>query len=201
MAATLEYTLFRLLDAILSRLPFGAARRVGAVLGIIAMEVFRYRRTVTLDNLTTAFPDLPHATLLRYARGAYKNYGTAIMELFWTSRATAAELKEKVLLRNPSVVFDALSRGKGLILLSAHFGSWELLLSGLRLHFPQRFVAIAQRQANDRINDFIDLRRCRFDNLIVSMGPSVREVMRALRDREIILVLGDQKRTKRVDIC
>jgi Kdo2-lipid IVA lauroyltransferase/acyltransferase len=196
MSASLEYALFRLLDATLSRLPFGAARRLGSALGLIAMEVLRFRRRITLDNLSHAFPELPRSEILRYARGAYKNYGTAIMELFWTSRASIDELKEKVHLRNPSVPFDALAREKGLIILSAHFGSWEFLLNGLRLHLPQRFVAIAQRQSNTRIGEFIDSRRRRFDNKIAYMGPNVREIVQALRDKEIILILGDQSGSK-----
>jgi Kdo2-lipid IVA lauroyltransferase/acyltransferase len=191
-----EYTLFRLLDAVLSRLPFGAARRIGSVLGLIAMEVFRFRRTITLDNLTHAFPDLPQSQILRIARGAYRNYGTAIMELFWSGRATVDELKDKVHFRNPSVAFDALARGKGLILLSAHFGSWEFILNGVRVRFPQRFFAVAQRQSNERIANYIDARRQRFDNKILYMGPNVREIVQALRDKEIIILLGDQSASK-----
>ncbi len=196
MAARIEYALFRLLEAILSRLPFGAARRVGTFLGLVAMEVFRFRRAVTLENLTHAFPELPRSEILRRARGAYRNYGTAIMELFWTGRATPEALVDKVHLRDPAIVLEACSRGTGLILLSAHFGSWEFLLSGVRLQFPRRFVAIVQRQANQYIDAFLDARRQRFDNLMIPMGPSVREVLRALRNGELLLMLGDQSGSK-----
>jgi len=112
--------------------------------------------------------------------------------MLWAGEQSPDVLRSCIIPRNIEVLRDALAGGHGAILMSAHFGSWEFLLSGLKLHIPEPFVAIAQRQRNERIDAMIDSRRRRFDVVTVPMGPSVREVLRALSEGKVVLILGDQ---------
>jgi len=192
MSTTIEYLLFRLIGHLARVMPYGAARHIGHALGLGVLYLTGYRKRITLDNLTRAFPDASPAWVHNVMRGAYKNYGSAIVEMFWAGGRPAENLKAKVRLRNPEVLHDALQRNAGMILMSAHFGSWEFMLNGLRLHIPARFAAIVQRQRNERIDAFIDAQRRRFDVETIAMGPSVREVLRALREKKVVVILGDQ---------
>jgi KDO2-lipid IV(A) lauroyltransferase len=192
MTTTIEYLLFRLVGRLARFVPYGAARRIGNALGLGVLYLTGYRKRITLDNLTHAFPDASPAWIRNVMRGAYKNYGSAIVEMFWAGPRSAEALKAKVHLRNPGILHGALQRKTGLILLSAHFGSWEFMLNGLRLHIPARFAAIVQRQRNARIDAFIDEQRRRFDVETIAMGPSVREVLRALKEKKAVVILGDQ---------
>lgn len=192
MIPFLEYAAFRVLAAIVTRLPYSVAGALGTTLGLAVLYLTRYRRAVTLDNLAHAFPEMSDDERLEITRGAYANYGRAIVEMLWAGGQRADTLKAKVHPRNPELVHEALSRGRGLILISAHFGSWELLLTGLKLHVPVPWVAIVQRQRNERIDAMIDSRRRRFDVQTVPMGPSVREVLKGLQEGKVVLILGDQ---------
>ena len=192
MSTTIEYLLFRLVGWLARFVPYGAARHIGHALGLGVLYLTGYRKRITLDNLTHAFPDASPAWVRTVMRGAYKNYGSAIVEMFWAGGRSAETLKAKVHLRNPGILHSALQRDAGLILLSAHFGSWEFMLNGLRLHIPARFAAIVQRQRNERIDAFIDEQRRRFDVETIAMGPSVREVLRALKEKKAVVILGDQ---------
>jgi len=174
----LEYAAFRVLAAIVTRLPYSVAGALGTTLGLAVLYLTRYRRAVTLDNLAHAFPEMSDDARLGITRGAYANYGRAIVEMLWAGGQRADTLKAKVHPRNPELVHEALSRGRGLILISAHFGSWELLLTGLK--------------RNERIDAMIDSRRRRFDVQTVPMGPSVREVLKGLQEGKVVLILGDQ---------
>ena len=192
MIPFLEYVAFRALAALVSHLPYSWAGGLGTTLGLAVMYLTGYRRSVTMDNLTHAFPEKSSDELRRIARGAYRNYGRAILEMLWAGGQPADALKEKIHPRDMHIVHQALNGGRGLILLSAHYGSWEFLLSGLRLHIPAPFLAIAQRQRNERIDAMIDSRRRRFDVTTVPMGPSVREVLKGLKAGKVVLILGDQ---------
>lgn len=192
MIPAFEYAAFRVLAAIVTRLPYSVADALGTTLGLAVLYLTRYRRAVTLDNLAHAFPEKGDEARLLIARGAYANYGRAIVGMLWAGGQSAGTLKAKVHPRNPELVQEALSRGRGLILLSAHFGSWELLLTGLKLHIAVPWIAIVQRQRNERIDAMIDSRRRRFDVQTVPMGPSVREVLRGLQEGKVVLILGDQ---------
>ena len=99
-------------------------------------------------------------------------------------------------IRNVDVLHDALTRKKGLILLSAHYGSWELIISALRLHVGHPFVIVVQHQRNRKIDKLINSYRCRFDNSTVPLGPSVRELIKALQEGRVVAMLADQSGPK-----
>ena len=189
---TLEYVLFRILRWCARHLSFRGTGRVGAVLGYLAFSVFGYRKQTTLDNLTKAFPDASRQEILRIARGAYRNYGIALVEMMWSASAPEEQLRKILRPVNMEIATGAFQRNKGLILLSGHYGSWELIVTSLRLHLGLPTVVIVQHQRNGRIDRLIDADRRRFDTTTVPMGPSVREVLKTLLDRKMVAMLGDQ---------
>jgi KDO2-lipid IV(A) lauroyltransferase len=197
MSELVEYYLFILLSQIARRLPYRAAGTIGALLGIVVFTLTGFRRKITLDNLTQAFPEMSGKELRRVARGAYRNYGIAVVEMLWSLGASEENLAGKVRLRNADCMLTAIRARKGTLLLSAHFGSWELLVSAMRLRLGEPFVMIAQHQRNGRIDAFIEDARCRFGNTAVSMGPvSVRRVLDALGAGKVVCILGDQAASK-----
>jgi KDO2-lipid IV(A) lauroyltransferase len=192
----LEYLPFRLLAWLAGGLTFRGAGRVGRFLGNVAFRCTSFRQQVTRENLTKAFPLLPAEEITRIAAGAYRNYATTLLEMLWAGTASEEELRAVLRLANPSVPRDALARGKGLILLSGHFGSWELIVNALALHLGSPVHVIVQRQRNTRINGLIDRRRRRFGSTTVEMGNAVREAVKALRNGKIVALLGDQSGSK-----
>jgi KDO2-lipid IV(A) lauroyltransferase len=94
------------------------------------------------------------------------------------------------------VPLDALARGKGLILLSGHFGAWEFIVTSMSLRLGRPVVAIAQPQRNRYIDAVITANRNRFGSGTVTMHESVREVMKLLRAGKIVGMLGDQSGSK-----
>jgi KDO2-lipid IV(A) lauroyltransferase len=114
------------------------------------------------------------------------------MHMLWAGGQTAERLRQRVRLVHGERLQEALAEGRGAILMSAHFGSWEFLLNAMKLHIPTSFLAIVQRQRNERIDAMIDAARRRFDVATVPMGPSVREVLHGLQQGKVIIILGDQ---------
>ncbi len=192
MKERIEYLLFVLLHGIARLVSFNVATKTGAFLGLAVYSLTPIRKGVALDNLRHAFPERTEGELREIARGAFKTYGIAITQMLWAGSASVDELKSKVSIGENTLVERALSRGKGLILLSGHFGCWELLVSSLRLLLGIPFVVIVQTQRNRRINALVDRLRSRFGNRTVPMGPSVRQVMMALREGKVVALLGDQ---------
>ena len=193
---TFEYLLYRMLRWLVRTMSFRTAGVVGEGLGSFAFTVIRYRRNVTLDNLAKAFPETPRGEILRIARGAYRNYGIALVEMMWTAGASEEELWRILRPVNKEIATEAFRRNKGLILLSGHYGSWELIVTSLRLHLGLPTHVIVQHQRNGRIDRLIDADRKRYDTVTIPMGPSVREVLKTLHDHEMVAMLGDQSGPK-----
>ncbi len=177
-------------------LSYSAAERLGRVLGRLAYVLTVSRRRVALDNLARAFPEKSPEEIRTIARGAFQNYGISLVEMLWSGQAAKEELADLVHLVNPEVAYRARERGKGVILLSGHFGSWELLVSSFLVRLGWAATVIVQLQRNRKINAIIDAQRRRFNVTTIPMGPSVREVLKTLERKEVLLILGDQSGPK-----
>lgn len=192
MVEAIEYFFFLLLTKIARSLSFTSAGKVGALLGRSVYNFTSLRKNVTHENLAHAFPTHSQEDIQQIARGAFENYGRAVLEMLWSGGQSEEVLKRVVSIKNPELLQRLNERGGGVIFLSGHFGSWEMLLLGFRLHVGRPFYAIAQNQRNGRITKLINESRSRWGNRMIPMGVSTREVFRLLRDGEVVLLLGDQ---------
>ncbi len=191
-----EYALFLPVNALARRMSFRAAGALGSALGGFVWRRAGYRKSITLDNLRRAFPGMPEPDIRTIALGAYRGYGRALMEMLWSGGAGEDELRSTMTLDNPGVPLDALARGKGLILLSGHFGAWEFVVTSMSLLLGRPVIAIAQSQRNPYVDAVISANRNRFGSGTVSMHKSVREVMKLLQAGKIVGMLGDQSGPK-----
>jgi KDO2-lipid IV(A) lauroyltransferase len=191
-----EYLAFLPMNWVARRLSFGAAGKLGSFLGGLALSPFGARKEICMDNLRRAFPEKTEAERAEIARGAYRGYGRAVLEMLWSGGASAEEHLATMRPANGEVPLAALARGKGLILLSAHFGAWEFIVSSLSLHLGHPVVAIAQPQRNRYIDAIITSNRNRFGCSTVTMHQSVRTVVTLLRQGKIVGMLGDQSGPK-----
>ena len=192
MIGAIEYFFFSVLSWTAQQLPFKVVGKCGRWLGGMVFVCTTFRKAVTLENLRLAFPTLTEREIRKIALGAFRNYGTAMLEMLWAENKEPAALMPKVRIANLEVFEHAFSLGRGLILLSAHYGNWEFLVSALRLHSGQPFSMIVQLQQNTKIDARITQMRSRFGNSTIPMGPSVREVITTLKEGRVVLMLGDQ---------
>jgi Kdo2-lipid IVA lauroyltransferase/acyltransferase len=192
----IEYAAFLPLNLIARSLSFRSASRLGWLLGGFFYRRFGIRKKITLDNLEHAFPELSPAERNRIAEGAFRGYIRSLVEGLWTGGATADEVRATTILRNPEVAREALARGKGLILMTGHFGQWEFVVSALPLNLGFPVIAVAQPQRNKHIDAIVTANRSRFGSGTVTMRQSVRDVYQLLRNGKAIGMLGDQSGPK-----
>ena len=188
----LEYGALRAFAATLA--PFGAlqgGRMAGAVtrLGYTPLGV---RRGVVERQIAAAFPALDASAVAAIARESYANLGRVAVEAILLSRRGAAGVLD-AFAPSPqwSVVEGALARGKGLIFVAGHLGSWELsgaylAARGVTIH------AIARGMSNPLSDAFFRRTRERLGMQIIHDREAVRRVPRALRDGHAVGVLSDQ---------
>lgn len=173
-------------------MPLKSAQRLGRIFGDIGYAASSSRRKVAIDNLKGAFPEKGIREIKKIARGSFRNFGIAFMELLWFPRLKDASLRRLVVSKKIGLITDEHSKGKGLILLSGHFGNWELTaLAGAYLSkIP--FNIIVQTQNNRLVDEAINSHRCFFGNKVVPMGMSVREIIRTLNGKGVVAIAPDQ---------
>src|SRR5699024_5967041 len=110
-----------MLGQFIAKLPYGLQMTIGRCLGDLARLLVRERRQVALTNLQLCFPDLSTHKQKALLRAHFRSVGMGAMETaicWWGSDETIRRLSS---IEGLEHLRTAAERGKGIILLSAHF--------------------------------------------------------------------------------
>lgn len=173
---------------LLTRLPYPAVMRISRGLGLLTYSLLSSRRRITLTNLRLAFPALSEKEHKTLAQDAFRHVGMAMGETAWTWFRSVDQIGP-VEITGTEYVDAALAKGKGVILLQAHFTLLELCAAVVGIRWPMRavydppknplFAAFLLHQRNRHMEGMIDNR-------------GIREMVRRLRAGEIVWYSPDQ---------
>lgn len=187
----LEYLAYRLTRAKWSFLPEWMAVRMGALTGWLAGTLFRIRRREVDEHLRIAFPHESDAWRRRVARACYVHLGREAAIILRMSRWGREEVASRVRFEDLDMVRDAADQEKGVVVLTAHLGNWEIAGAGLAaLGFP---IDVVGKGMSNRAfeRDLFALRES-LGMGVIEMGDAPRGVLRALGRGRVAALLGDQ---------
>ncbi|HJU11175.1 MAG TPA: lysophospholipid acyltransferase family protein [Candidatus Binataceae bacterium] len=174
---------------LLRALPLERAVRAGAAIGSIALAFDRYNRSIARRNLELAFADRGPAERSAILRNAYRNFGRMAAEWVHFPDLRRDNIEGYVCYAGREHWDDAIerSRGRGILVLTGHFGNFELLSVAHSIYGNR--IAIVQRPNRNPVLDYaIAARRRRFGNLTVPRKGAAREVMRLLRENWMVAI-------------
>ncbi len=174
-------------------LPASWSFRLGSALGTIAFALLPQARKAGLKNLAIAFPSWPESERRRVLRESFRNLGRMVAELSRIDRVGVEELRRRVKIADPELWQRLLTerKGQGLLVLTAHFGNWELLawFHG-RLGYP---VTLIHRPLRNPLLDTSLLRwRAKAGTRSIPKRRAAREALRALREGAVLAIPADQ---------
>ena len=179
----------RLLVRLLSGLSMAGVGRTARVVGTLAYAL-GIRRKVTLDNLRAAFPERPEAELRRIARGAYINMARAFLEGLAAAGWSAEQVAASVVIPDPEPLFSAQAQHKGVLIVTGHFGSWELMGEAMaRKGVPVHCVV---RPLKGALNAELVAARVRHGIRLIPPRGALRGMVHALRKGAVVTTLIDQ---------
>lgn len=181
---------------VLAHLPAGMGLVVGRRLGDALWWLLPRRRRVTLDNLMRSFGgERSPAELRRLGRRSFQHVGMNLIEACRYYLRPTDVMLSRVRLEGDEHLRTAVAQGRGVLILTAHYGNWELLaaahgLSGLPL-------SIVIRPLDHPLLDELAARfRRRSGAELIIKRQAVREVLQALRRQRMVGILLDQNATR-----
>jgi len=199
MSQKLSYLLIKCIFTGMGILPKQWRDRLGDALGRLIYRLDKRHRKVVIKNLNIAFgKDKTPDEIQRIAIKCFENLGRICFDIGWISVSNKTldtyEVKGIEYLRR------AHSQGKGVLLLSAHFGNWELLREA-GFFVQKRYGWISNIVA--RQLDFLPLEQF-FLNVRTRHGTRVlqtrkhpfRTIVRSLSDKKQknhVVLLNDQR--------
>jgi KDO2-lipid IV(A) lauroyltransferase len=184
--AWLGYTWMRLLVL----LPFRAQMAIGRALGRAAYRLLRQRRHIAARNIDTCLRDLPAAERSRILAEHFESMGLSIVEMGMGWFAPADAVQRRVDVEGAEHLRTALARGKGVILFSAHFTTFELFWPALKPLCTQ-LTGMYKWQRNPVMNRAMTRGRGRHFDVMIAKD-NVREMLRVLRNNSVFFYASDQ---------
>ncbi len=165
--------------------------RWGKRFGRFAARWIPLRREVALDNLRLAFPEKSEEERRAVYRGMLENLGLVLASFARFERETREPISETMRLVNPEAFAEAHRAGRGAILLSAHFGNWEALVSTVAAA-GHPVTILGGRQRNPLVEELFARYRTRMGLGAITVGKSLKPILVALRRGDFVATLADQ---------
>ena len=171
----------------IAAMPLGFAQAIGGGLGLLAFIGSKHYRSLFKQHYLSAATQNHFPVRIWSAARAS---GMLFSDSLWIWRNPSKALSSTEI-SNWEVVDRAINEGHGLVMLTPHFGGFEIIPRVLAQHFPATILYRPARQ--DWLNDVIESGRA-YPNMhfVPTNLQGVRQMTRALTRGEAIGILPDQ---------
>ena len=172
-------------------LPQSVITRLGHGIGWLAYRLDARHRRITLDNLAATFPERSLQERTRIARQVFAHFGRKLVELLWFTGLPAERQLALVEFVGAEHIDAALAAGKGALIVTGHFGFWELhaLAHGRRIG---PLAVVARALDNPLLDRMLIELRSSTGNIVIDRKGGLRRIRRALDANQAVAVLIDQ---------
>jgi len=185
---------FGLLLFTLKYIPWRLALSFGTMMGSLGYAISERYRKVADKNLSLAYgEDMTASGRAALTKRVFQHFSRmALVECLKAPNLTEDQVRTMVVADSYEYIEELLSRGKGMILLSAHLGNWELLARRAALE-GYHFVVVARQSPDAGLNAITDRLREGAGYTVHPRGGSPRPILQTLRKGGIVAILPDQK--------
>ncbi|MDD4342071.1 MAG: lysophospholipid acyltransferase family protein [Kiritimatiellae bacterium] len=179
---------------VVGRLPSRWASALARGGGWLLAHGVRLRRPYVLETLARSFPDKTAQELKALYVAMCHHQVLNVVEILQFAGGREAEIGARIDVRGQDIVSAALERGKGVLILIAHFGNYDLmgLFASRLLGYP--VTIITKIIKNKRLNTFWWGLRQKAGLKTLPSHNAYRACVRALRQKELVGFMLDQNR-------
>ena len=186
------YALFRIAGFVIFILPIRFGLLLGQYLGKIGFYALKKTRNQALGNLDIAFGGSKSAEEKRFiARQVFENLGKNFVEVVSLSKFNKDNIDGYIACRGIETIERIIRQGKGGIVLSGHFGNWELMAHYFAIK-GYKVNVIARRVRMERFEDFLAKARKRNGVNVLHRDASAKDVIALLKKNEFVGIMPDQ---------
>ena len=187
----LEYAMVVAVRAVAGWLPHTLAQTLGAGVGLFFYVFDPPHRRLAIRQLRAAFPTRSAAECRAIARATFMHFGRSLVALLKFSTLTPEQIRTRVAYEGDERVRAALAHGRGVIIVTGHFGHWELNGLAHALALPPLAV-LARPLDNPLLHDLLERVRVMTGNRVIYRQGAIRRVLRALQANGTVAILIDQ---------
>jgi KDO2-lipid IV(A) lauroyltransferase len=192
----LNFIFYRIAQFIALSLPLKLAYAIAVFSSDLHYLFAKKDRDSVTNNLKTIFPDKNDKEIQEIQIRMFRNFAKYLVDFFRFSLINDEYIEKNISVENLNYFGEAMKNNKGVIVLTAHLGNWELggvviALSG----YPLGVVALPHK--DKRVNKFFNNQRESKGIKVIPLGKAVRTCLQDLSENKLIALVGDRDFTEK----
>jgi KDO2-lipid IV(A) lauroyltransferase len=161
-------------------------------LGDFVFDRIKLRRALVEENLTLSLPGKSPDEISSIARQIYRSQAVNLLEVLRLPLIrTRADAEALLDIDAVDFVSKVVKQKKGAVLVSAHYGNWELLAFCFGTMVAPLNIVVKPLK-NELVDKLINRWRSKLGNRVIYDYNALREGLRVLQEGGIMSLLGDQ---------
>jgi KDO2-lipid IV(A) lauroyltransferase len=177
-----------------SSLPAHTIRRIGGWIGFLISVLDVPHRRIVRRNLRFANPAWTQQDIRRLTRQIFRHIGITFLEILQMRFLACENILNRARLTGEEHLHQALQQDRGLIIISAHLGNWEVGLQFACCYLNTPITGVARKVRFAPLNRRVQRLRTRFGIKVIHKKGALPEMTQTLRRKEILALLVDQSR-------
>jgi KDO2-lipid IV(A) lauroyltransferase len=190
----LVYLALRVVNMAAHSWGIGVASELAKFTGSVMYALDKKHRDRALGNLRRSFPEMSEARLRWTAKRSMQALCLLAIEVLFTTRLIRVDTFRRYIVLGPrfrEVLNLLLKRDQGVIMLTGHYGNWEILGYVLAtLGFPT--VSVARPLDNPYVSEFVFGVRERTGQRIIAKKGATEEIVDVLDKHGVVGFIADQ---------
>jgi len=187
-----EYVAVKSLLIIINLIPYRLALLIGDAIGFLGFSMLGIRRKVTLANLRNSFgSQYTDSQYKKLGLRAYRNIARSMVEYGLFPSLKKKGLEKFLSMKGRENLQAIRDRGKGAVMVTGHFGSWELM-GALIASEGWPIDYLVGEQHNLKVNSLMNSHRTMFGIGLIELGVAARGVFKAVKNGRMVCMLSDQ---------
>jgi len=167
------------------------AERAGERLGTMLFRLSKKHRTRALNNLALAMPEVSPPERILLAKRVFVHFGRVFADFLSGRNADRSYVSSTTTSEGLEHLDDALARGKGVIMITGHFGNWERLAAFLT-GIGYELSVVARDADQGKTNEIVNALRESTGTKVIARGNAARPIIERLRKNQLVGILPDQ---------
>ena len=188
-----QYRVIKLLAILISAVPRDWLALLSIPLGNIWYALDPHHRLIAFENMRRAFAgEKDTAEIRRLVRANFVQFARLALELPSLLRLNKDNLHQFATVSGYHHLKGAIDQGKGVLMLTAHLGNWELMALGVSLIFKTPISVVARPLDYRPMDMLLTEIRCRTGNDVIDKKKGGPRIVRMLRKKRGVGILLDQ---------
>lgn len=172
----------------------------GRSAGSLWYALYAPHRRLVHTNLRFCHPEWPRERMRQVAKGVFENAGITLVETLRMPFMTRERVLDTMRVRGEEHLREALGSGRGVIIVTAHTGNWELGAQFLHCHTGRPFKLVIKRLGNGLLDRFLHHARTRHGVEIIDKKGAWPKMVAAVRAGDMLAITIDQSKTRGIDV-